>query len=424
MTIDLRYGRDGLAVDLPKERVAAVLRLSHPPPLQDPELAVAESLRSPIDSAPLADLANGRKNAVVVISDITRPVPNRVLLPPILTTLTECGIRREEVLILIGGGLHRLSTEAEILEMVGPEIRQSYEILCHDGFSPDGLTNIGSTMRGTEAYINTLYVEADLRITTALIEPHLMAGFSGGRKAVVPGLAGELTMRVLHGPQMLEHPSSREGVLIGNPFHGEAVEIARMAGVDFIVNTTLNDQRQITGIFSGDLESAHTAGCEATRLGAEAQLDETVDVVVTTAAGYPLDLTFYQTVKAMTAAIPAVKPGGVILVASRCDEGVGSPPYTKLMRETSSVGEFRARMWDDERFTIDQWQLEEQCRALDHAEVWLYTEGLSHLQAGDLLVRPVESVKRGVTDALALFGPRACLAVIPDGPYVMPTLSR
>jgi nickel-dependent lactate racemase len=153
-------------------------------------------------------------------------------------------------------------------------------------------------------------------------------------------------------------------------------------------------------------------------------LDEPVDVVVTTAAGYPLDLTFYQTVKAMTAAIPAVKPGGVILVASRCDEGVGSPPYTKLMRETSSVGEFRARMWDDERFTIDQWQLEEQCRALDHAEVWLYTEGLSHLQAGDLLVRPVESVKRGVTDALALFGPRACLAVIPDGPYVMPTLSR
>ena len=226
-------------------------------------------------------------------------------------------------------------------------------------------------------------------------------------------------MRVLHGPELIGHPRSAEGIIAGNPFHRQALEVARRAGVDFSLNVAMNDQRRITGIFCGDLEEAHAAGVRFVEEQNGVFVDEPADVVLTTAAGYPLDLTFYQAVKGLTAVLPAVRKGGVIVLAAQCQEGVGSPEFTELLLQTSSVSDFREKLHDPGFFTIDQWQLQELCKVLDKARVMLFAEGIPTRCHGRLLVDQVDSVERGLEQALGRCGPGARLAVVPKGPYVL-----
>lgn len=426
MSLILRYGRHGLAVTLPDSPHVTVLRMKPAAGLPDPDAAVQAALENPIGSPSLRALAEstrkarGAVNACITISDITRPVPNRLILPPILRVLNECSIPDERITILIGTGLHRPNTDAEIREMLGVRIQRRIRVVNHDARDESTLVHLGGTSRGTPIWIDRLWVEADLRIATSLIEPHLMAGFSGGRKAICPGLAGVRTMRLMHGPQLLSHERACEGVLDGNPFHEEATEIARRARVDFIVNVALSELREITGVFAGDLEAAHAAGCQFVAERATAHIEEPADIVVTSSAGYPLDLTFYQSVKAMTAAMPVVKPGGTMIVAAACEEGIGSSDFARLMRETTCAEQFRRRLSDPEFFVIDQWQLQEMCKALDRADVLYYTDGLDGETVRSLLVTPVSSVEEGLRQALLRHGADARIAVIPEGPYVLP----
>ncbi len=392
------------------------------PRLPSAEAAVSCALEEPIGSAPLRQIAGGRSDAVITISDITRPVPNRLILPPVLRVLNECAIPDERVTILVGTGLHRPNTDDEIREMVGEDLQRRVKIVSHVARDESMLVHLGDTRRGTPIWVDRRWVEADLRIATSLIEPHLMAGFSGGRKAICPGLAGVKTMRVMHGPTLLGDERAREGVLDGNPFHEEATEIARRARVDFIVNVALNERREVTGVFAGDLEAAHVVGSEFVAEHATAFLDGPADIVITTSAGYPLDLTFYQSVKAMTAAMPVVKDGGTMIVASACAEGIGSPEFTRLMKETTSVEHFRARLSNPDFFAIDQWQLQEMCKALDKADVLYYTDGLDADTVRDLLVTPISSVEEGLRRAMERHGPDGRIAVIPEGPYVLPRI--
>ena len=423
MKLTLRYDKAGLQVEIPDSADVRVLSMSPAAPLPDGERAVRQALASPIGSAPLAEIARGARTAAVTISDITRPVPNAVLLPPILDTLNASGVPDERISIVIGTGLHRPNTEEEIRSMVGEAVAGRCRIINHFARDESTLKHLGETSRGTPVWVNRVFAEADVRIATSLIEPHLMAGYSGGRKAVCPGLAGIETMRVMHGATMLSHPAAREGNLEGNPFHEEATEIARMAGVQFIVAVSLDDQRRLTGVFAGDLEHAHLSGCRAVERHVSAWVDEPVDVVVTTSAGYPLDLTFYQSVKSMTAVLPILKEGGTIVVASACREGIGSPEFTRLMRETSSVEEFRARIADPGFFVVDQWQLQEMCKAIEKAgEILYYTDGLDADTVADLLVTPVPSVEAALDRALATHGRSAKVAIIPEGPYVLPRM--
>ena len=420
MHVHLRYGTHGLPLTLPSEADITVLRMNPAEPVSDPVQAVLHTLKNPIGTSSLADLAEGRTTAAVTISDITRPVPNAVILPPILDTLNASGIPDDRITIVIGTGLHRPNTPDEIRSMVGEDIQRRCRIINHMAQDESTLAHIGETSRGTPVWINREFMAADLRIATSLIEPHLMAGYSGGRKAVCPGLAGVKTMRIMHGPEILSHPDSREGVLENNPFHEEATEIARMAGVDFITAVSLNEKRELTGVFSGDLEAAHGVGCRAVERHVSAWVDEPVDIVITTSAGYPLDLTFYQSVKGMTAALPILKRGGTIIMASACAEGIGSPTFTQLMYETTSSEQFCRRLADPDFFVVDQWQLQEMCKALDMCEILYYTDGLDAETLSDLLVTPVESVESGLQRALEKHGPDAKIAVIPDGPYVLP----
>ena len=417
MRVKLDYGRDGLEIEVPDS--AEVLQMAASDGLDRIEERMDHALAYPIGTPSLRRLARGRKNACVVIADITRPVPNAVILPPMLRILEEEGIAREDITLLVGTGLHRPNEGEELVQLVGADIARNYRIVNHTARRRETLTYLGETSGGAPIWIAAFYMEADLKIATSLIEPHLMAGYSGGRKAICPGLMGIETMRVLHGPELLSHPQACEGSIEGNPFHRQALEVAQHAGVDFTFNVAMNDRRQITGLFCGDLEKAHAEGARFVEQQNGVLVDEPVDIAVTSSAGWPLDLTLYQAVKGLTAVLPIVKEGGTILIAARCAEGLGSPEFAEMLLGASGAAEFAARLADPDFFAIDQWQLQELCKVLDKAEVMFYSEGIDPQYRDKVWVEVIPSVEQGLVAALARHGVGARTAVVPQGPYVL-----
>jgi nickel-dependent lactate racemase len=422
MRVKLDYGRTGLEVELPEQTIGP-LEIRTAEPIREPETAVWQALRQPIGTPPLTELARGRRNACVVVCDITRPVPNRILLPPILQTLEEAGIQRQSILILIATGLHRPNLGAELEEMLGAEIVSRYRIENHYGKRLHEHSFLGYSPRGVPVYIDRRYVEADLKITTGLIEPHLMAGYSGGRKVICPGLAALETVKFWHGPDFLEHPRADCGIVDGNPVHEEATAIARLAGCDFIVNVCIDSQRRITWIGAGDMERAWQQGVQFCEQLVRVPVPEPVDVVVTTAAGYPLDTTWYQAIKGLTGALPIVKRGGTIILAASLSEGVGSPEFYRLILENPDIRRFKQRILGRDYFVLDQWQLEELAKVLERCRVKVVSDGLSAEVLRQCHVEPAASVEQAVAEALNEYGPNARLAVIPKGPYVLPVLA-
>ncbi len=420
MRVRLSYGRSGLEVELPDDRVVAVLDIQPVEPLADPHDAVRRALREPIASPPLYELARDRRSACILICDVTRPVPNRIILPPVLQTLEEAGIPRDRILILVATGLHRATTRDELQEMVGSEILQRYRIENHDGRDRASHSYLGTTPRGVPVWIDSRYLLADLKITTGLIEPHLMAGYSGGRKVICPGIVHLDTLRVWHGPDFLEDPRACEGNLEGNPVHEESTRIARLAGCDFTVNVHINRERQITHVVAGDMEAAFLEGVRFVQQVVQARFPEPAEIVVTTSAGYPLDTTFYQAVKGLTGALPAVKPGGTIILAASLTEGIGSAEFRRIFEENRDIDTFMKRIVAKEYFRMDQWQVEELARVLKKARVRVVTTGLPPADLKRCYVDAAESVEAAVAEALAEYGPEARIIVIPNGPYVLP----
>jgi lactate racemase len=280
-------------------------------------------------------------------------------------------------------------------------------------------TDLGTSPRGVPIWIDTRYVEADLKITTGLIEPHLMAGFSGGRKLVCPGLAALETVKVWHGPDFLEHPRADCGILDGNPVHEENTWIARRAGCDFIVNVVIDAERRPLKFVAGDMEQAFLEGVEFVRKVVVDTVPEPVDIVVTSCAGYPLDTTFYQAVKGLTGALPIVKQGGTIIMAAGLTEGIGSPEFQTLFRDNENLTVFMERILGKDYFVMDQWQLEELAKVRRKAKVKIVSDGLSSETLSGLFVESAASVEKAVADSLAEYGPSAKMAVIPKGPYVL-----
>ncbi|HIQ21026.1 MAG TPA: nickel-dependent lactate racemase, partial [Planctomycetes bacterium] len=357
--------------------------------------------------------------ACVVISDVTRPAPNRSILPPLLQTLEASGIPRGKILVLVATGMHRPNVGEELVEMVGRPVVERYRIENHDGRDRSSHTFLGESPRGVPVWIDSRYLEAELKVTTGLIEPHFMAGFSGGRKLVCPGLAAWETIRVWHSPRFIEHPQARTGVLQGNPIHEENTWIARRAGCDFIVNVALDDRRRLLDVVAGDMEQAFLEGVRFVSRLVTDRISQPVDVVITSSAGYPLDATFYQSVKGMVAACPIVKPGGTIILAARISEGLGSPEFQKLLDDHDTLDAFMERILETDCLVIDQWQLEELAKVRRKAEVKVVTEGLGAETLRRCFVEPAPSVEAAVAEALDRYGHDASLAVIPKGPYVI-----
>ena len=423
MFLALRYGRDGLDIQLPPDLDATILHLNPLAPLADETAAIAEAFANPIGTPPLYELARGRQSACIAICDVTRPVPNEKILTPMLQTLEDAGIARDQITILVATGLHRPNVGSELEEMIGPSIARNYNVVNHVAKAEADMMSLGEIEfmpgKSATAALNKHYLEADLKITTGLIEPHFMAGYSGGRKLICPGIASAGTITQFHAPPMIGDPNARAGNLAENPIHAMSRAVACKAGCDFICNVTLSESRQITGVFAGDLTQAHEAGIAHVDRQSKVAV-QAAPIVITTGAGYPLDTTFYQSVKGMVGALPALEPGGTLIIAASCSEGIGGPEFTEMCYSLSSVEEFVERIYNSP-VQVDQWQLQELMIALRHAgEIIFVSDGVEARTLSKFLVTPMPSVEAALRAARARHGLEARVVIVPEGPYVTP----
>jgi len=410
----LPCGEEGVALELPGPvPVLESLQLS---PLPHPREAVAGALAAPAGTPPLEELAAGRRDAVLVVSDRTRPVPNRVILPPLVEVLERAGIGRDRITLLIATGMHRPCRGAELEELVGPDLAATCRVVNHDCRDPSACRPV-CTLEAVPFEVNRIYLEADLKILTGLVEPHFYAGFSGGRKSLVPGLSSFETLRFMHSFEMIEHPAVTNCLLEDNPFHRHALEAAREAGVDFILNAVVDRERRPLAFFAGDLDLAHRQACDLVYSTSTARVARPLDLVITSAGGHPLDATFYQVSKGLVAAAGVLREGGTILLSCGCAEGLGGPEFTHLMREGLDREAFLARYSRPENFTRDQWCAQSIYQVLSRAgRVLVHSPGLEREDLERLGMEKVEDLPGAAAELLA----RAeAAAVIPEGPYLV-----
>jgi len=417
MQAHFAFGKTGLTVSLPPGPRYQVLTSRSAVALENPKSAIESALDQPIAGPPLRELAAGKKSVAIAVCDITRPAPNRQTLPPLLKQLHQAGIPPEAVTILIATGLHRAATPAELDVILGPEIAAHYRVENHHARRKEEQCPLGHTRRGTPVWIDARFIRADLRITLGFIEQHLMAGFSGGRKLVAPGLAGEDTIKVLHSPRFMREPGATEGSIEDNPLHAELLEIAHIARQDFILDVTMTLEREISGVFAGDPAAAHGAGVAFLQKSSLERLPELADAAITSGAGYPLDLTFYQTVKGITAAQHVVKPGGRILLLGECAEGIGSAEFAEMLRSFTGPEPFLRAITDAE-VVVDQWQLEKLALMDQRHELFFYTPGAEKSRLGSLAEKSYHDIDVAVEAFVQGLPAQARVALIPEGPYV------
>ena len=418
MQVHLAFGKTGISANLPPGFRYRVLETRSAAPLADPEDSIGSALDHPIGSLPLAELARGKRTASISVCDITRPAPNRVTLPLVLRRLEQAGIKRQDITILIATGLHRAATQSEIQQICGEQIAAAYRVVNHNARALTEHRHLGSTARGTPVYIDERFVASDLHITLGLIEPHLMLGYSGGRKLIAPGLAAQETIKVLHSPKFMRDPEAIEGSVSGNPLHHELLEIARMARHDFALEAVLAHNRSVAAVFAGQPEQAHQRGVEFVSNTTLETLDEPVDAAITSAAGHPLDLTFYQTVKGVTAASHIVKEGGRILVVGECSEGAGAPEFTRMLEEGRPDADFLKSI-ASAPVIVDQWQLEKLALVTARQQVFYFVPGLPEKYHAKLWGRSCSSLETAIQALTAGLAADSSIAIIPDGPYVL-----
>jgi lactate racemase len=410
------FGKSGIDVSVPDSVAIHVAHTRSAPALADAAAGLGTALDHPVGCPPLSELAAGKRTAAISVCDITRPAPNRVTLPPLLARLHAAGIPVDGVTILIATGLHRGATAEEIDVILGPEIAARYRVVSHDARDLAAHRRLGSTRRGTPVYIDERFMAADLHITLGFVEQHLMLGFSGGRKLIAPGLAAQETIKVIHSPRFMREPLATEGSIENNPLHAELLEIAAMARHDFILDVTLTRDRDLSGVFAGHSVQAHSAAVRFVEATSLAPVPALADAVITSAAGYPLDLTFYQTVKGITAAQHILKPGGRMLVLGECGEGIGSPEFARMLANYPG----HAAFLDEIRNTaveVDQWQLERLALVGLKNELYFYTPGVAASQLGTLAPRVFADLDQAVAALLKGLPPGALVVLIPEGPY-------
>jgi len=357
----------------------------------------------------------------ISVCDITRAQPRQEMLAALFAEMPD--VRPEDVTILIATGTHRANTPAEIDRMIGAEFARRFRVVNHDSRNRASLVDIGTTSTGVGVALNREWMSADVRLTTGFVEPHFFAGFSGGPKMVAPGLAGLETVMVLHDARRIGDPNATWGITEGNPIHDDVREIARMAGVDFSVDVTLNREQKITAVFAGDLFVEHRAACEAAMRDAMRAVDRPFDVVLTTNSGFPLDQNLYQAVKGMSAAAKVVKPGGTIVCAAECCDGLPSHgSYGEVLASQPSPEKLLAMINTPGYSTPDQWQVQIQAQLQMKANVMVKTGGLTPAAVRAAHFQPVDDVAEAVAGALRHAGPDATLCVLPHGPQTIPYL--
>ncbi len=420
MNVDLAYGQGRVAVDLPDGRTT-VISPSHRPGLPDERAAIRAALEQPISARPLREWIKPGDRVCVAFTDITRATPNHKLIPWLLEYLAD--VPREQITLLNQLGTHRPNTPAELDKLLTPAVTSQYRVLNHEPENPDALAQFGTMRDGTPALINRHLAEADVRIITGFIEPHFFAGFSGGIKGIIPGCGGLRSVMSNHGFKNIGDAKSTFGITVGNPLWEELRDVALRVGPSFLLNVTLNEQRDITGVFAGDLIEAHRVGCEFVRQSAMQKVKAPFDIVVTTNSGYPLDLNLYQGVKGMSAGARILNKGGLLILACECSEGVppGSP-LDKLLLSARSPEEILVMLSTPGFVRPEQWQAQIQALIQRDVEVLLYSS-LPDDIVRKAFLNPCRDIGATVRQRLESLGPNARVAALPQGPLTIPYLA-
>ena len=422
MHIDLRYGKGTHRLELDPEWDVTVIRKPDMPLLADPVAAVRAALAAPVGARPLAQEARGAKSACILVCDITRPVPNGLFLPLLVRTLIDAGVPAAGITILVATGLHRPNEGDELAELVGdPWVMQTVRVANHFARNDADHVDLGPTARGTPVKLDRRFVEADVRIATGLVEPHFMAGYSGGRKVIAPGVAHKDTITTFHSARFMADPRAANCVLEGNPLHEEQLEIMGKLGHALALNTVIDEHRKLSFVNFGEVVQSHLLAVDFIRRYAVVPVQRKFATVVTSAAGYPLDKTYYQTVKGMVAPIDILAPGGDLLIVSECAEGMGSPEYVEAQRRLLGLGPdgFFADISAKRHADIDEWQTQMQLKPMRVGAVHLYSEKLAADAWGLTGVARMASVPDAIRASVRRSGD-AHIAVIPEGPYVVP----
>jgi len=420
MKVKLSYGKRGLDIELPEDKAHfEVIRPKHVPAVSNPKTALREAILNPIGTQPLPQLVNRDDTVAIVFSDITRPTPNHLILPEILSILDF--VPDEQIILCNALGTHRPNTIEELSTMLGDELVNRYRIVQNNCFDPETQVYLGKSSKGHDQWINQEFMNASVKILTGFIEPHFFAGFSGGGKAVMPGMAGQMTVLGNHDAGMIGDLNATYGVTHGNPIWEEAREIALMTNPTFLLNVTLNSDKQITGVFAGDLESAHDAGIEFVRDTAMIEVDDLFDIVITTNSGYPLDMNLYQCGKGMSAAEQIIKPDGKIIIAAECSEGIPEHGlYATLLSEASTPQELFDNIMNLPHACQDQWAAQIQARIQLKSDVFLYSDGLTDEQITNVLLTPCRDIEHLISDLIKECGSETRIGILPEGPQTIP----
>ena len=419
MKVNLAYGSGHLPIEVPDDRTT-VIEPAHIDGLADEKAAVLDALQNPIGSQPLLERILPDTKICIAFTDITRATPNDRIIPWLLEHL---GGPNDNITLLNQLGTHRPNTREELETMLTPEVVANYRVLNHEPENPEALVQVGTTADGTPALLNRHIVEADLRIITGFIEPHFFAGFSGGVKGIMPGCAGLETVMSNHGAKNIGDPQATFGVTEGNPLWEELRDIALKTGPSFLLNVTLNEQRDITNVFAGDIIEAHKTGCVFVKKSAMQPVEQPFDIVVTTNSGYPLDLNLYQGVKGMSAGARVLKEGGTLILAAECREGVpDGSPLDDLLRSAGSIEEILAMLSTPGFVRPEQWQAQIQALVQRRAEVLVCCE-LDDATLRACHLAPCADINAEVAKRLAKLGADARVAVLPQGPLTIPYLA-
>jgi len=423
MAVKLLYGKGRITARVPSGCAEIVIRKEPRVPIADPAQAIADVLARPIGAAPLAEFARGKWSACILICDVTRPVPNRLFLRPLITELIAAGVPAGAITVLVATGLHRPNEGAELEALVGdPWVLATVKVENHFARDAAAHVDLGRTKgRGVPVKLDRRFVEAEVRIATGLVEAHFMAGYSGGRKVVAPGVAHADTIRTFHSAAFMENPAAVSCNLAGNPLHEEQLEIVRMLGDVLALNTVIDEQRELVFVSFGEIIASHLAAVKFVGGWIQVPVPRRFGTVVTSAAGFPLDQTYYQTVKGMVTPLDILAPGGTLIVAADCSEGLGSKSFRESQKRLVDLGPdgFLASILPKPLAGIDEWQTEMQLKALRAGRIQLFSRGLPAEDYGLTGVEMVADLDRAIGDAVTAAGERVA-AFIPEGPYVIP----
>ena len=423
-SIKLLYGKNGLLLNIEDNWKPDIIRKPIMPIIDNIPEKIKEIFNKPINAENLQELCKNAKTACILVCDITRPVPNHLFIEHMIKEMHKAGIKLENILIIIATGLHRPAPEKEIKEIIKSKwVLNNIKIVNHYARDDNNHQKIGVTSKGNVIKLDKRFLDSDIKIATGLVEPHFMAGYSGGRKVLAPGIAHAETITTFHSARYMENKYSTSCNLTSNPLHEDQLEIVKMIGDVYAVNCVIDENRKLSYINFGEIISSHLKAVKYISSYAKVKCGKEFSTIITTAAGAPLDSNFYQTIKGMVTPLSILKEGGDLIIVAECSEGLGSDDFLKSQKNLLKVGldKFLEQILNKEHADIDEWQTEMEVKSLKKGNIYLYSEGLSNADKKLTGVNITNNLIKTVNKSIEKHN-NYNVAIIPEGPYVIPVV--